>query len=50
VLGRGNNPSVYESAPESLFVGVKGVNISDAYKIEIVLKKKRCSFSRGCIS
>ena len=37
VLKRGNNPSVKESAPESLFVVVRGVTISDAYEIKTVL-------------
>jgi len=36
VLRRGNNPSINESAPESLFVVVRGVNISDAYQIRVL--------------
>jgi len=38
VLRTGNNPSVQEPASKSQSVGVRRVNISDAYKIKLVLK------------
>jgi len=41
VLRRGNNSTEYEPGPESLFVGVRGVNISKAYKTEIAFENKK---------